>query len=182
MKLQHMILVAMFAALTAVLSQVSIPVPFSPVPISLQTFAVALTGAILGSRKGAIALIVYAFMGAVGLPVFAQARAGLPILVGPTGGFIFGFIPAAYLIGRIIEKGKEQTYLRTVIAMVSGLVVIYIVGLLQLKLVLNVSFAEAFILGAAPFLPLEIPKIILGAYLGNTVRRSVLEAFPGYVS
>jgi biotin transport system substrate-specific component len=182
MKTKDMVVVAMFAALISVLSQIAIPLPFSPVPVTLQTFAVVLTGAILGSRKGFLAMAVYTLMGAFGLPVFAQAKSGFPVIFGPSGGFIFGFIIAAYLIGKIIEKKEIQTYAGTLGAMAIGLVVIYTLGLLQLKFVLGLSFGKAFMVGVVPYLPLEVVKTLLGAYIGFAVRKAIVKVFPELVA
>lgn len=177
MKTKDMVIVAMFAALIGVLSQISIPLPFSPVPITLQTFAVFLTGAVLGSRKGAVTLLVYVFLGLFGIPVFSQGKSGLPVLVGPTGGYIWGFILAVFIIGKIIEGTNNISFLRCMGAMLLGMVVIYIFGVGQLMLVLEVGFQEAFIMGALPYLPLEVVKVITGAYLGKTLRKAMQNNF-----
>lgn len=178
MKIKDMVIVAMFTALTGVLSQISFPLPFSPVPITLQTFAVYLTGAVLGSRKGTLALLVYTLIGLFGLPVFSQGKSGLPVLVGPTGGYIFGFILAAYLIGKIVERADNISFLRSFGAMIVGLLVIYTLGVTQLKFVLGLSIEESFAIGALPYLLFELVKVIIGAYLGCTVRKAMLNAFP----
>lgn len=176
MKVKDMVLVAMFAAITAVLAQIAIPLPFTPVPITLQPFAVVLAGAILGSRKGALALIVYTLMGAVGLPVFAKFGAGLSVLLGPTGGYIYGFIIAAFVIGKIVESSQNLTYNRTLLAMVVGLIPIYILGMVQLAVVYKFSMGKAFALGVAPYVPLDIAKVVLGAYIGYAVRKAVVNS------
>ncbi|ATW28811.1 biotin transporter BioY [Candidatus Formimonas warabiya] len=178
--MKDMTAIAMFAALTAVLSQIAVPLPFSPVPVTLQTFAVVFTGIVLGSRKGTGALIVYTLMGLFGLPVFSQAKSGLSVLVGPTGGYLFGFIIAAFLIGKIVERSAQVTYFRALVALVIGVTVIYAAGVIQLKFVMNVTFPEAFAMGAAPYLPLEVVKVLVGAYLGCAVRRAVLKALPEF--
>jgi biotin transport system substrate-specific component len=178
MKIKDMVVVALFSALTAVLSQVSFPVSFSPVPVTLQTLAVYLTGAVLGSRKGALALIVYILTGLFGLPVFSLGRSGLPVLVSPTGGYIFGFVFAAYIIGKIIEGSGNITFLTGLKAMTAGLLVIYILGVGQLKFILDLSLKEAFVIGALPYLALEVAKVIMGAYLGGRIRKAVLNVFP----
>ena len=98
-------LCGLFAAITAVCSFISIPLGFTPVPVNLATLAVFLAGGLLGKKYGTIALAVYTLLGAVGIPVFAGFRGGLSVLAGPTGGYIIGYIAAAFLVGLIIEKG-----------------------------------------------------------------------------
>jgi len=177
MKTKDMVLVAMFSGLTAVLSQIAVPLPFSPVPVTLQTFAVVLTGVILGSRRGALSMIVYALMGVVGLPVFAMGEAGLPVLIGPKGGYIFGFILAAYAIGRITERKQNLTYFKTTAAMFFGLLIIYVVGIIQLKIVLGLGLVKAVGIGAVPYLPMDTVKILIAGYLGCYARRALIMQF-----
>lgn len=178
MKMKDMTLVAMFTALIAVLSQFSFPIPVSPVPVTLQTFAVFFTGTVLGSRKGTLAILVYIFIGLLGVPVFSQGKSGLPALAGPTGGYILGFVLAAYIIGKIVERGEQVTYLRVFGAMMAGLAVVYTVGTIQLKFVLGVTYKEAFIMGTLFYLLLDLIKMLIGAYLGCAVRNALLKAFP----
>jgi biotin transport system substrate-specific component len=181
LKLRTMTTAALFAALMAILSQIAVPLPFTPVPVTLQSLAVFLTGVILGSKRGAMAIVVYTLMGLVGLPVFAQGEAGLGVLLGPKGGYIFGFILAAFIIGRIVEKTKELSYLKTLGSMVVGLIIFYATGWVQIKFVLDLSFKEAFFIGVAPFLPFDLIKIVCGAYIGSAVRKAVVKVYPNWV-
>lgn len=104
-KTTYMALCGLFAALTAVCSYISIPLGFTPVPVNLATLAVFLAGGLLGKKYGTVALSVYVLLGAVGLPVFSEFRGGLGVIAGPTGGYIIGYIAAAFLVGLIIETG-----------------------------------------------------------------------------
>jgi biotin transport system substrate-specific component len=151
---------SVFIALSA---QIAIPVPFSPVPITLQTFAVILTGALLGSRLGSLAVLAYLLEGAVGLPVFAQAHFGFIHLVGSTGGYLLGFIPAAYITGLLAERGKEKSFLQAVMIMTAGTAMIFICGLTWLTLVFN--RADVLTLGFYPHLPGAILKIASAAMI-----------------
>ena len=101
-KLRSMIMIALFAAIIGVLAQVTIPLPL--VPITGQTLAIGLAATILGSRNGTFAVILYLLIGSAGVPVFAEFSAGISKLFGPTGGFLVGFIPAAFIIGFYMEK------------------------------------------------------------------------------
>ena len=104
MKIRHIVLSGLFAAITAALSQVMISIPVSPVPITLQVFSVALAGAVLGGRLGALSQLVYIIVGAAGLPVFAGFEAGIGVILGPRGGYILGFPVLAFIPGFFIER------------------------------------------------------------------------------
>lgn len=172
-RLKMTVLTAMFAAVTGILAQVEIPLPY--VPISGQTLAVGLTATILGSRYGAISMIVYAAIGGIGLPVFAGANAGLGVLTGPTGGYILGFIFAAFIMGFVLEK-IGFTYLRAMIANVIGMVIILAAGAVQLKLVSALSWGDAFAFGVYPFIVVGLIKAGLASWLGITIRRRLVSA------
>ncbi|RPJ40883.1 MAG: biotin transporter BioY, partial [Candidatus Latescibacterota bacterium] len=102
------LLVAFASLLLALSARVAIPLPFSPVPISGQSFAVLLVGALLGSRRGSAAVLLYLAEGAVGLPVFAGGAGGAAYLVGPTGGYLAAFLPAAFVVGALCERGWDK--------------------------------------------------------------------------
>jgi len=137
--------------------------PFGPVPVTGQTFAVLMVGALLGSQRGCLAVLAYIIEGAAGLPVFA-AGAGAAALLGPTGGYLFGFIPAAYITGWLAEKGWDRRAGTTVLAMVFGNMAIYTFGLLWLCLMTGFS-ARILTLGLFPFIIGDLVKIILAAIL-----------------
>lgn len=124
-RLRKIIICGMFAAITAILAQLEIPLPI--VPISGQTLAVGLTATIIGSRYGAIAMFCYAALGAAGIPVFAEAKGGVQVLLGPTGGYIFGFIVTAYVTGLILEKTK-YTVKMAMVANTIGMIIILLFG------------------------------------------------------
>jgi biotin transport system substrate-specific component len=147
----------------ALASQVSVPLPFSPVPITGQTLAVLLAGALLGSRRGTLCLLLYLAEGAVGLPVFAGGRAGLGHLVGPTGGYLFGFVASAFLIGRLADRGWCRRAPTTVAAMILGNAVTYAFGLPWLAGVVGAERALA--LGLLPFIPGDLLKVLLAGGL-----------------
>ena len=107
--LRDVFLITLSILLIATLAQVKIPIPFTPVPLTGQTFAVLLVGAALGSKRGAISLVLYTLMGALGLPFFAGGASGLAYLSGPTLGYLVGFIAAAYVIGLLAERGLERS-------------------------------------------------------------------------
>ena len=111
-KLKGMVFAALFAALTAAVAWFKIPLPFTPVPITLQTLAVLLSGAMLGAYYGALSMIIYLALGALGLPVFAGGSSGIGALLGPTGGYLFSYPIASFVIGKMLEKKKLNRFLK----------------------------------------------------------------------
>lgn len=144
-------------------AHVKVWLPFSPVPVTGQTFAVLMLGALLGSRRGCLAVLAYITEGAAGLPVFAVG-AGSAALLGPTGGYLFGFIPAAYITGRLAEKGWNRRIGTTVSAMILGNLAIYTFGLLWLCFLTGFGM-KVLTLGLYPFIIGDLVKIILAAIL-----------------
>jgi len=154
-------LVIGFSLLTALSAQVVIPI--GPVPMTGQTFAVLLTGALLGSRLGAMAMIAYLIEGASGLPFFYGGAAGLPHLLGPTGGYLLSFPAAAFITGAFSEQGWDRKYLSAAAAMFAGSIVIMLCGWLWFSYVTRTPPQIAFGLTVLRFLPGDIIKIALAA-------------------
>lgn len=159
-----------FSVFTALMAQVSVPLPFTPVPVTGQTLAVLLTGAALGPRLGFAALVVYLAEGAAGLPVFAGFSAGPAVLAGPTGGYLFAFPVAAALVGWLAVRGWDRGPVRTALAMLAGDAVIFAGGLAWLGVWLGLAgkFGGAGSLlwmGLLPFLPGEALKIVVAMVL-----------------
>ncbi len=150
---------AVFVGLSA---QIAIPLPFTPVPLTLQTFAVLLSAAALGSLRGALAMLVYALVGMAGVPWFAQGSSGF---TAPSFGYIVGFIIAALVVGRIAERGATRTAVRCAGLMIVGNLVIYAVGVTWLKFAIGADWATAIALGATPFLIGDAIKIAAAAGL-----------------
>ena len=148
--LRQMVYAAMFGALTAI--GAFIVIPLQPVPITLQTLFTSLAGVLLGGYGGALSQIVYVLLGIIGLPVFAGGKAGLGVLLGPTGGYLIGFIAAAFVIGKIIRVKRECGLAWIILALVAGNLVIYALGTLQLSLVAHISLFKAAVVGVVPFL------------------------------
>ena len=142
-------------------AQVKILLPFSPVPITGQTFAVLMIGTLLGSWRGSLCVLTYIVQGVAGLPVFALGG-GFAILIGPTGGYLVGFIPAAYITGFLAQKGWDRRIGTTVLAMVVGNIVIYAFGLLWLFCLTGIN-RDVPAVGLYPFLVGDLLKIALAA-------------------
>jgi len=172
-RLRELIICALFIAITGILAQISIPVP--PVPFTGQTLAVGLTATIIGSRLGAISMIGYLALGAVGVPVFSSFSAGLQTIVGPTGGFILGFIATAFITGYILEKIKFSIPV-AIIANIIGMVVTLAFGVVQLKYVASLSWNAAFAAGVIPFIPLGLVKAVIAAWIGIIIRQRLIKA------
>ena len=164
-------LTGLFAALTAVGAQIQVPLPFSPVPIVLSNFMVLLSGLVLGPRLGATSQAVYVLLGAVGVPVFAGLRGGPQILVGPTGGYLIGFILAAAVSGAL-GRGPVE-FRRAVLAAAAGAAVIYITGVPWLALVTGMRFERALVLGLLPFLPGDAAKVVVAGLVAPPLVRAI---------
>ena len=154
-------LVLSFSLLTALAAQVVIPAGL--VPITGSTFAVLLTGALLGSRLGAITMIVYLIEGASGLPFFAGGTTGVLHLLGPTGGYLVAFPAAAFITGAFAEHGWDRNFLTAAAAMAIGSGLILIAGLAWFSIVMHTSPLVAFVDTIAKFIPGDIIKILLAA-------------------
>lgn len=147
--------------ITALAAQVAVPVPWSPVPITGQTFAVALSGAVLGARRGFLAQLLYLAEGAIGLPVFAAGAAGAAVFTGPTAGYLLAFPLAAALTGLLAERGWDRRFATMLPAMLIGSVPVFVLGLGQLSRFLPADRVLAA--GLFPFLPGDLIKATLAA-------------------
>ena len=166
--IRQMTLISLFAALTAVGAFISIPL--YPVPLTLQTLFTLLAAMTLGSVMATSSQIIYVMLGVIGLPVFAGFKAGIGILFGPTGGFLFGFIISACVIGKVIEAKKEKNIFYYFLAGLSGMVIIYITGITQLSLVTGIGVKKALMVGMFPFLPGDILKIIAASFIASKLK------------
>ena len=166
--LRGMAYASMFGALTAVGAFIMIPLP--PVPITMQTFFVSLAGALLGGYLGAMSQVVYILLGVIGLPVFAGGKAGAGVLLGPTGGYLIGFVVGAYVIGWMTSMKKRAGLLWLLLAMLVGHVFIYVLGIAQLMVVAKLDLAKAIAIGLAPTIPGGVIKIVAAALVCLKVR------------
>jgi biotin transport system substrate-specific component len=161
-----------FSLVTAACAQISIHVPFVPVPITGQTFGVLLSGAVLGWRRGFLSQVGYLAEGAAGLPVFADGAGSALHLLGPSGGYLLCFPLAAALVGYLVEQGMGRSAWKLVGALVSADVLILLAGSTWLHLLFRVPYAQAWLLGFYPFLIADVAKVILvGCALPRVLRR-----------
>ena len=145
--------------LLALLARLTVPIPFSPVPITGQTFGILFLGSVLGSRLGTLSVIMYIFEGLIGLPVFAGGTMGFLYLLGPTGGYLIGFIPAVYLVGYLSERGWTNSFTSSFLTMIIGTLIIFIFGIGWLAV--TAGFVTALSIGLYPYIPGAVVKIIL---------------------
>lgn len=154
-------LVVGFALFTALMAQIAIPLGFTPVPITGQTFSVLLAGAALGWRAGAASMALYVALGATGLPFYAEARGGWEVATGATGGYLIGFVVAAALVGHLAERRQDRSVATAIPAFLAGTAVIYLFGVTWLAGNLGVGATEAMELGLVPFVIGDLVKVAL---------------------
>lgn len=164
LSVRDLVLIALFTALLAVLSQLAIPLP-SGVPITLQTFAVALCGFTLGTKKGVLAVVVYLLLGAIGLPVFAHFMGGIGVFAGVTGGFLWGFLALSALCGT-----------RKPLPAALGLVICHLLGVLQFALVSNTAVLASFGIVSAPYLIKDALSLVAALFAAKAVERGLVAA------
>ncbi|MDR3086276.1 MAG: biotin transporter BioY [Christensenellaceae bacterium] len=166
-KVRDLALCALFAALSAIFSQISIPI--GPVPINLTHLSIFVAAGLLGAKLGTLSQLVFVLLGIVGLPVFSSFSGGISVLLGPTGGFIAGYIACAYAAGFTIERFGHKLF-PALLAMVLGLAATYALGLGWFIYSTGSSLAAALPLCVLPFLPGDAAKIILSAILVGRLR------------
>ncbi len=160
------LLVVGSSLLMALFARVSIPLPFTPVPITLQTLGVMLIGAALGSRRGALAMLLYLAEGAAGLPVFAGGAGGFfYLLAAPSAGYLWSYPIAAGVVGLLCERGLDRSFRTSLLAMLPGSLIIYAIGVPWLANIVHIGLDKAFVLGMLPFIPGDILKVLVAAAL-----------------
>ena len=173
--LYELILTALMTAVICVLAPLSLPV--GPVPVSLCTFAIILAAIVLGWKRSVISVLVYMLLGAIGVPVFAGYSAGAAALVGPTGGYLLGYLPLAVLTGWFADHYSDIFSL--VVGMVLGTAILYALGTLWLAKQLQMSFREGLAAGVIPFIPGDAAKIVITVLLGPLLKNTLKKA--GYM-
>lgn len=168
MNLKQKISVSICAALLAVLSQVSIPFPFTAVPATLQIVAITIISVIFSEKLGTLSVCIYILLGAIGLPVFSGFKGGLNTIVGPTGGYIIGFILFSFFTGL---GSKKSNIISPYLFSYLGLMLDYTLGTIQLKYNLNLTFYAAFLSGVAPFIIKDIILISVAIPVGFKLRK-----------
>ena len=168
MSVKGMVYAVLFGALTAAGAFIVIPLP--PVPITAQTFFLNICAVLLGGSLGALSQFIYLMLGIVGLPVFAGGKAGIGVIFGPTGGYLLGFIIAAFVTGEIARAKKGAGIFWYILSMFCGMLIIYCVGSLWLAQTAKITFHRALVIGVLPFIPGDIIKILLAAIIAVRVK------------
>lgn len=169
-ELRKMVFSSLFAAMISVGAYIKIPLPFSPVPVTMQPLFVFLAGSMLKSKWGTLSVLIYTLLGIAGLPVFAGGASGLGVILGPTGGYIIGFIIAAFVIGYLSEKSGKNNYISNIFYIGIGLVIVYIPGVAQLAIVAKLDLMQAIAAGMLPFIPGDILKLAIAAHIASRYR------------
>lgn len=171
---RDIVLIALFAAIMAVLGVFPpITLPVVSVPVTAQSLGVMLAGGILGAKRGALSMVLFLVLVAVGLPLLSGGRGGFAVFLGPSGGFLLGWIIAAFAVGLIIEKFWEKlNYINAFFACVAGgIVLLYIIGIPWVAVAAKITFSQAFF-GSMPFVPGDIIKAIIASGVIVTVAKS----------
>jgi biotin transport system substrate-specific component len=174
-------LIALFAALIAAGTFVSIPLPFSPVPVVLQNLFAVLAGLCLGPVRGSLAVLLYLLTGLLGAPVFAGAAGGFTRFLGPTGGYLLGYLLTALTAGLIAGRPRSEKpvpFQRLIPAVVLGFLSMYIPGLFWLKHYTNLTWSGVFIAGVLPFFIGDTIKGIVAVSISLRLRRIIAELLP----
>ena len=157
------------ARLAAVSAQIAVVLPWTPVPVTLQPLMVVLAGVVLGARGGAMSMAAYVAVGALGAPVFSNGAAGLPWLLGPTGGYLLAAPAAAFVAGWV--AGRERQPVRLLAGLTLGVATMYVGGIIQLMGLTGQGLGAALALGAVPFLAGDVTKILFAFFAVLSVRR-----------
>lgn len=176
-RLHKHIYAGLFAAVLTVLSQIAIPMP-GAVPLTLQTFGVALCAYVLGWKLGTISYLVYFLLGIVGVPVFSNFTGGIGKLFGTTGGFLVGFFFLSVGCGlyshyRRTWKMRKHEPLFSILAGLLGLILCHLLGILHVSLLTKISFSESFLLASAPYLLKDLLSIVAACFLAKPLRRHI---------
>ncbi len=168
-------LIGLMASLLCILGPLSIPLPFSPVPLSLTNLAVFITIYVLGMKKGTVSYLIYLLLGAAGLPIFSGFTGGLGKLLGPTGGYLFGFVFMAFICGYFIDRWFQKWYL-CLVGLLIGTAGCNLLGTLWLAYQNSMSLPAALMVGVIPFILNDLMKIAISLILGPVLRKALLRA------
>lgn len=164
MKTRELTIIALLSSLLSVSAYIAIPIPSFTVTFTLQTLVIMVIGLSMPRKIAVTSVLIYLFIGAIGLPVFSKGQAGLMVLLGPTGGYLFGFLVATWFMSLL----KTTTWMtRFLSAIVFGVILVYGFGVLGLMWVLQISFFDAFMVGAVPFILLDLIKAVISATIST---------------
>ncbi len=174
-KVKQMAVIGLMTAVVCILAPFSLNIPVSPVPISLGSMAIYLAVTVLGMKGGTVSVALYILLGLAGLPVFTNFSGGIGKLLGPTGGYIIGYIFLALIYGFTVEHWKNRLGMN-IVGAIAGTLVLYLFGTLWLGFQLNLSFVSALWAGVIPYIPGDIVKLAAAMSLGMLLRRRLTKA------
>ncbi|NLA86376.1 MAG: biotin transporter BioY [Clostridiales bacterium] len=172
MKIRSMVFTALFAAVICAVAPFIILLPFSPVPLSLATFIIYIAASLMNWKTGTLAVALYLLIGMIGLPVFSGFQGGVHKLIGPTGGFLIGYIPCALVIGLLVDRFENRKWLYPA-AMVLGTAVLYACGTVWFMVSMKYTLAVALMACVVPFLIGDAVKIILASVIAPILRKAL---------
>ncbi len=175
MKTKSMTIIGLVTAMLCIMGPLTIAVPISPVPISLATLAIYFAVYVLGMKRGVISCLLYLLMGMIGLPIFSGFSGGIGKLLGPTGGYLAGYLALALITGIFIEKWQGNRYLQAV-GMIFGTSVCYLFGTCWLAWQMDMSYYTALGVGVLPFIPGDIVKLAIAITTGPVLRKRMMQA------
>lgn len=174
MTTRDMVFVALFAALMAACAVFPpFQPPFIPAPVIVQNIGVMLAGSILGARRGGLSMLLFVVLVTIGMPILTGWKGGFGVLLGPTGGFVLSWIPAAFVVGWMVEKYWDRlNFWNLLLAnVIGGVIVVYAIGIPWLAVVANLEFGKA-LMGSVVFVPGDVIKAILASFVALIVKRS----------
>lgn len=170
--LRQIVFIPIFTAITIALSYISIPLPFSPVPVTCQTIGVMLAGNLLNPKSAFLSMFLYLLLGIIGLPVFAGGASGLGSILGPSGGYLISWPIAAFISASLLKNAKKSFSTLLIVNIISGIILIYTIGVIQLSYVTKMGIVPAIISGALPFIPGDIVKGTLSATISLAIQKA----------
>ena len=174
-----MVQTALFSGILCALSPFTVPVPVSPVPLSLATFVIYLAAVLLGAKQGALCVLVYLLLGMVGLPVFSGFSGGIGVLLGPTGGYLMGYVPCVWIVGALTGGRSAwkffggHRFIKNMFVMMLGTLTCYVLGTVWFLFVMegSYSFLQAIVVCVVPYLFFDFIKILAAAAVAEPVKR-----------
>lgn len=176
LSVREMTAVALFTALTAICAQIAIPLPFSPVPITLSIFPIFLSALLLGTKCAVMSQLTYVLLGVCGVPVFQGFTGGFGVVAGPKGGYIVSYVFMALAMGYLADKRRTPSIKSDLLLMLMGLLICYFMGTIWLAYTAGLDLAAALGAGVIPFLPLDIVKIGVCSVLSRQLRLALTRA------
>lgn len=174
-KIKSMTIISLMTAILCILGPITLPIPISPIPISFVTLAIYISVYVLGMKRGTISCLLYLLIGFIGLPVFSGFSGGVGRLLGPTGGYMLGYVFIAVICGFFIDRWMTKRVLH-IIGMVLGTIVCYLFGTIWLSMQAGMSFYAALGVGVLPFILGDMIKITAASIAGPLIRKRLIRA------